>query len=402
MIWKMAWRNVWRNKRRTLITASTLMIGVAVMSAMFSLVTGMNNRVVRNVTQSRIGEAQIHHANYRETQDEKLVIEGTDKVLEKARSTDKVKTATPRTIGLGMLAIGDRSRGVTLLGIDPVNEQKTTNWGERLVKGEYIDAPGQIMLGAYQAEKMEVELGAKMVLTVANVYTGEATTELVRVKGLLATGDVSIDRQSALVHIDMAQRMMGTNGKAHEIAMRLDVNSDNREEIAAVIEPLKGEGLAVEPWQDINLMIAEMQRITATFTDVMIFALFFILSFGIINTLSMSLLERMKEFGVMRALGTSGKSLAGQITAEALYIGLIGAVPGVLLGLLFSYLLATYGFSLGETTAYGMSFSEPIYGEVHPLSTLRTAVIFTLLTAAVSLFTALRASRLDPVEAMRR
>ena len=149
-------------------------------------------------------------------------------------------------------------------------------------------------------------------------------------------------------------------------------------------------------------MIAEMQRITATFTDVMIFALFFILSFGIINTLSMSLLERMKEFGVMRALGTSGKSLAGQITAEALYIGLIGAVPGVLLGLLFSYLLATYGFSLGETTAHGMSFSEPIYGEVHPVSTLRTAVIFTLLTAAVSLFTALRASRLDPVEAMRR
>ncbi|MEC9396109.1 MAG: ABC transporter permease, partial [Myxococcota bacterium] len=121
-----------------------------------------------------------------------------------------------------------------------------------------------------------------------------------------------------------------------------------------------------------------------------------------INTLSMSLMERTREFGVMRALGTSGKSLAGQITAEAFYLGLIGAIPGILLGLFFSYLLATYGFNLGETTAYGMSFSEPIYGEVHPWSTIRSAIIFTLLTAAVSLFTAIRASRLDPVEAMRR
>lgn len=402
MIWKMAWRSVWRNKRRTLITASTLMIGVAVMSAMLSLVTGMNNRIVRNVTQSRLGEAQIHQTDYRETQDEKLVIEDTDALLEKARGLDKVKSAAPRTIGMGMLVIGDRSRGVTLLGIDPKQEQATTNWQDRLVKGEYIDAPGQVMIGAYQAEKMEVEVGAKMVLTVANVYTGEATMELVRVKGLLATGDVAIDRQTALIHIDMAQRMMGTKGKAHEIALRVDVDADRREEIAQAIKPLERDGVVVEPWQDINLMISEMQRLTETFTNAMVFALFFILSFGIINTLSMSLMERTREFGVMRALGTSGKSLAGQITAEAFYLGLIGAIPGILLGLFFSYLLATYGFNLGETTAYGMSFSEPIYGEVHPWSTIRSAIIFTLLTAAVSLFTAIRASRLDPVEAMRR
>lgn len=401
MIWKMAWRNVWRNKRRTLITATSLAIGVAVMSMFYGLAGGMLDRMVRNVTDTRLGEAQIHASEYRNTQDETLLIPDSDELLADARALPAVKVAAPRALGMGIVAIGDRSRGVALIGIDPEHERGATNWDERIVEGEYIDGPGQVMIGKYMAEKLEVELGSKLILTVADVQTGEAMTELLRVKAIVATGDVAVDRQSAIIEIGMAQEMMGTTAGVHEIALRLNVPPEERAPIDDAIAPLKRDGVEVASWHEINVMVSQLQEIMAAYTAIMTFVLFMIISFGVVNTISMSLLERTREFGVMRALGTSARELSGLIVAEAILLGLVGAFPGVVVGLLLSQLIATYGIDFGGTTAYGMEFADKIYGEVHVLSTIQGALIFTALTALVSLITALRAARLDPVEAMR-
>ena len=143
------------------------------------------------------------------------------------------------------------------------------------------------------------------------------------------------------------------------------------------------------------------QLITGISDDPMVVVLFMILAFGLINTISMSLLERMREFGVMRSLGTSGSMLAKLIVTEAAFLGFIGAVPGIVCGLLISQLLVTYGLDFAGTTAYGMEFREPIYGQLDIPGTVRVAVMFVILTTLVSLFTAIRAARLEPVEAMR-
>ena len=172
-------------------------------------------------------------------------------------------------------------------------------------------------------------------------------------------------------------------------------------EIQAVIAPLEIEGLVVSPWHQINKMIAQTHRMMDTWMNAIIYFVFLILSFGVVNTISMSLLERQREFGVMRALGTSGRSLAGQVMVESFWLGVVGAVPGILLGLGLSWLSAEYGYDFSGTTAYGMSFSEPIYGTVNVMATLRVALIFTVLTTLVSVFSAVRAARIDPVEAMR-
>ncbi len=401
LIWSMAWRNVWRNKRRTLITASALALGVMVMSIMMGLTDGMVDRMVRIATVSRIGEAQIHAKNYRETKEETLVLTDLGTLLAQARSTPKIKSAAPRVRGMGILAIADRSRGVQLLGVDPGAETQVTNWKERIIKGAYLDGPAQVMLGAELAEKLDVELGTKMVITAANVRTGEATTELVRVKALLHTGDTALDRTTAIIPLPMAQKMLGLPDAAHEIARRVDVPQRDEAAITEVLRGLEAPERDVVAWHKINKVIAQMSEMMDVWMDAIVYFLFLIIAFGVVNTISMSLLERMREFGVMRALGTSGRTLAGLIVAEALWLGLIGALPGVALGLLASWWFATQGFDFTGTTAYGMTFSEPIYGKVNVWGTLRTALIFTFLTALTSFVSAVRASRVDPVEAMR-
>ena len=166
MIWAMAWRSIWRNSRRTLITASALALGVATMSGMFALTDGMVDRMVRIVTDSRLGEAQIHAEGYRETKDETLLIQDTPAMMERIGDNAKITTAAPRIWGEGILAIADRTRGVLIAGIDPQAEAKLTNWDSRLVKGQYLKGSNQVMLGHELAKRLDVELGAKMEVTV--------------------------------------------------------------------------------------------------------------------------------------------------------------------------------------------------------------------------------------------
>jgi ABC-type lipoprotein release transport system permease subunit len=401
LVLKLAWRSIWRNRTRTLITTLGIMVGVMMVVFSAGFAVGFSEKMVRASTQSRSGEAQLTATGWAKTLEETNAIGGLGELLERVDASPKVEAAAPRIVGFGLISIGSRSRGVQLLGVDPAREKEVTNWETRLVDGEYLLEPGDMMIGAKLAEDLEVEVGAKLILTGADVNTGEAATELVRVRGLLVTGDNGLDEGAAIVHIAQAQRVTGLEDSAHVIALDVAANTLEPEVIEADIAPFASEAVEARSWRQINGMIAQVHEMMGAYMDLVLFMIFLIISFGIVNTISMSLLERKHEFGVMRAIGTSPWQLAGQIVAEAFFLGLVGAVPGMLAGLGLNAYYARVGMNFSEMNAYGMTFVDPIYTLVDVPGAVRTAVIFTILTALAATVSAVRVARLKPVDAMR-
>ncbi|MEZ4436638.1 MAG: ABC transporter permease, partial [bacterium] len=171
MTLKLAWRNIWRNGRRTLITAAAIGLGVAALVFTQAMVEGMFHRMVGVATASMSGDAQIHAPGYRTTQDERLVIPAAAPLLDAARALPGA-AATPRVFGTGLVAIGDRSQGVRVIGVAPDTERRVTNWAERLTAGRYLEAEGEALVGAALARKMDLELDTRLVLTMADIETG--------------------------------------------------------------------------------------------------------------------------------------------------------------------------------------------------------------------------------------
>lgn len=401
MTLKLAWRNIWRNGRRTVITAAAIGLGVASLVATWALVDGMFGRMVNVATASMSGDAQIHAPEYRTTFDERLVLADPAPALAAARAIDGA-TAAPRVFGNGLLAIGDRAQGVRLIGIDPAVERKVTNWADRMAAGRYLEGPGEIMVGVELAEKMELEIGTRLVLTMADIETGEARAEALRIVGFLQTGDQGLDKQGAIVALGLAQRMMGIGEAIHEIAIDLPGATDQKAVVDRLIDPLRAEGREVVAWQEVNAMLASLLDLQGVYMGIFIAIIFFIISFGIVNTLAMSLAERMHEFGVLRALGTTPGRLGGLILTEAGCLGIVGAVPGALVGVALTLYLGRVGIDMSGTSQYGVNFNDPLYPVLDPIDPIWLAALFVLLTVLVAGVSAWRAARVQPVEAMRR
>lgn len=397
---KMAWRNLWRNRRRTLLTASALAFSVVMMSLAMGLMDAMMDKVVRTATLSSIGHAQIHDANYAKTKDETIAIKDAKALLQKVKKADGVKSASARVVSIGLVAIADRSRGVAVIGVNPEDEQQVTVWNKRL-KGRYIKGPGEVMLGHKVAKKLDVEPSSRIVLTVTDVHTGEPTTSLMRVVGVLSTGDEQIDSGAVVMSLASAQKMMGLKDSVHEISIITTAPNSSEIEIDQIIAPLRQPGLSVRPWHQVNKMVSQALALQEKWMGVFIVIVFVLIAFGIVNTIAMSLLERTREFGVMRALGTEPRHLFGLILAEAAWLGVVGALPGALFGIGLSAALASRGLNLTSASAYGVSFVEPLYIRPDVPGTFKVALIFTILTTLTALASAIRAARLKPVDALR-
>lgn len=404
LVLKLAWRNLWRNARRTLITAAALGLSVMSVVLMNGLVEGITAKTVTVATRSHTGDAQLHAPDYQQTQDELLVLQGSAALLEEARATPGVREAAPRIWSLGLLSIADRSRGVKLLGIDPEHERGVTNWHERLIAGNYLTSGDarEVMLGETLAEKLQVEVGSKLVISASMLESGEGTSELVRVAGIYATGDTMLDKGVAMVPLALASRLTGLSDQVHEVALDLEVDASDEARIAQLIAPLSSPQVDAQPWHQINRMVAQGLALQEKWMGIAALLFFLVISFAIINTVAMSLAERMKEFGVMRALGTSAALLAGLVVSEAAMLGLVGALPGALIGLGITFYFQRYGLDFSDSAQYGMRFIEPIHPVPDVPGALRVVLLFTVLTMLTAAVSAWRAARIEPVEAMRQ
>ena len=397
----MAWRNLWRNTRRTVVTCLAIGLGLAAMVFVTGWARGINSHIINAATRSGMGMAQIHAQGYLATGDVEIFMRDYRPVLEAAQKRAGIKAASPRVLGEGLLSIGGRSSYLRLTGILPELEGKVTDWPERMAEGAFLKGPGTIVLGQGLARNLEVEVGSKLVLTVADIFTGEMKYRLVRVAGVISSENPQMDKRSAIMNLGELAEDMGLSQGAHEIALLLDADPRDRGALVDILAGLHAPGLEVSEWQAISPLLARMSDIQAFFMSIVLGVVFFLISFGIVNTMSMALLERFREFGIMRALGTSPGRLSALIIAEAAWLGVVGCSGGLAIGLSLVYYLSVHGIFLGGVEVMNMAFKTPIYPVFHWPSIALVTLAFLVLTPIASLAVAFRAARVNPIEALR-
>lgn len=401
---KLSWRNLLRNRRRTLIAGTAIGIGLAAMIFSDALFAGMQRHMVHSATASYLGEGQVHHTGFRESFDADKTINNLDAVLATLAATPAVRAHTTRTTAFAMLNSAANTSGVSLVGIVPENERVLSLIDDALVEGAYFDNEDarDIVIGSKLAHLLEVEIGDRVVVTTTQAHTGDLAQEMFRISGVFHTNIDGMDEGMAFVRISRAQEMLGIAGAAHEVAFVFDDPATAADTTLAVWSALSATDNEALSWVELVPQLStimEMSKFSIAITGIILFC---VVALGIINTLFMSLYERMFEFGVLRAVGTRPVVLLRMVLFEAVGLALVSIVLGVAIGGGVSELVGRTGINYGNMEIAGVTLTDRIY----PILMLKQFIVYPawllLLTTLVGIYPALHAARIPPAQAMRK
>jgi ABC-type lipoprotein release transport system permease subunit len=401
---KLAWRNILRNRRRTVLSALAVGIGLASMIFMSAFMEGMLQNMLRTATDTFPGQGQIHASGFRDTFEVENTINNFEDIMSTLADEPLVKNYTPRTITFGMVTSPEDVQSVLLYGIDPLRERGLSVLHRAIINGIYppADDTTHILIGSRAAETLNVVPGDRVVVTVAQANTGELSQEMFRVGGIFHFNVREIDTGMAYIHIDAARRILGTGNTAHEIALTFNDLQKAGDRSLPLWDKYSRDGNEGIGWRDIIPQIDgvfEMSQFSTLIISILVFG---IVGLTIMNTLFMSLYERMYEFGVLRAIGTRPTRMAALIMIEAEMLSLVSIVFGLFMSALSLWLFSRYGIDYTGIDFAGVTFTEPIY----PVIRLYQFTLFPLMVMSFSLIAAIYpafyAARLSPSEAMRR
>ncbi len=401
---KIAWRNIFRNKRRTVITGIAIGLGLASLIFTDALVKGMTKNMIETVTSSFIGSGQIHSEDYKKSKTVTDTIVNYTGLKEKLRASEEIRAWAPRLMAMGMISSSANYTQMLLWGIDINREKVVSEIDENIVKGEYLDSIGEksVLIGKDLAEDLEVGLGDRVVVSVAEAGTGDISRAMLRVKGIFNTGTDEMDKVMVFVDRKNAEEIMGVRSTAHEIVLDLKDQKIALDSTHHLWEYLSEGGNIAEGWPGIMESLKGVLDMSDFSTGIIMVILFGIVSLIIVNTLFMSLYERIFEFGVMRAVGTRASALWRIIIYEAGSLAVVSCIIGTVIALLVTWIYSIYGIDYRGIEVSGVTIQEKIY----PVMTISQYIIYPVIavvfTALAGIYPAVHAAMISPAKALRR
>jgi len=398
---KVSWRNLWRNSTRTNMTIAAVSLCVAILIIFQSLIVGLIGKAVYNTTNLVVGEVQIHAIGYL---DDRSIYKSL-KNIEDIRAVAKENNIgiVERSYGFGLISSGTKSAGTQFWGINPESELEYFDFANHIDEGNFLTKKSlnKIVLGKKLARSLAADVGTELVVFVQGA-DGSLGNELFYVTGILENVADNIDRGAAIILKDDFDILFSTSNLIHEIAL----NSKGRfeaEEIQKLMS-VRVTGVAVETWKELMPTIAVMTEKMSVFM-LTIFSLIFTIaaSLGVMNTLIMSTYDRMKEFGIIRAIGATPWRIIRQVSLEAILLTIIASIIGTVVGLSIAFYLQEYGIDIsgGGNLAFGGVVFDPIWKASISIKTVFLPVVLMMLTSVIaSIYPASIAARIKPVEAI--
>ena len=401
---KLAWRNIFRNKRRTLIAATAIGIGLAALIFVDALMIGMSENMVRTATGAFLGDAQMHRRGFRDAQEVSLTIQALDEMTENLAKETIVEHFTQRTLASGMITSPANVSAILLVGVHPPTEKFLSQIDDVITEGAYFEGDNSrdIVIGAKLAEILEIGLADRVVVTVAQAETGDLSQEMFRISGIYNFAGEEMNSGMAFVRIEKAQEMLAIGREAHEIAIKFTTIAYAQDPTLPFWETYSQHGNEVLSWTELMSQLTVILEMTKYSKYIVGVILFVVVIFGIINTLFMSLYERMFEFGVLRAVGTRPFGMARLILFEAGALAVVSIGLGMVLGFFLTALLNYTGIDYTGIEMVGVTIQEFIY----PIMTVEQFIIYPvwlfIFTIIAGIYPARYAAKMSPAAAMRR
>jgi putative ABC transport system permease protein len=398
-LFKMALRNLGRNRRRSLLSSLAVALGLTLLVLMASVVAGEMRGAMQNTIQLQTAHLQIRAAAYDENKqslDWKYLIADPQQLIEQLRVIPQVQSATPRLFASGIVTLGEQSRGVQVVGIDPTSGAYGP-FRKGLIAGEFIqpDDRDGVMIGKPLADKLKMTVGSQVNLLV-NRSDGTVDQQLFTIRGIYTTNTMAFDENTLFMPLSKAQSFTGTENHASAVLVFLQ----DREQADAVAAALKTPEYQVLTWKKMNELITEYE----SFADAYIYMLYLIIlgitATVVTNTLVMAVFERTREIGVLAAIGMKGRRIMAQFLTEAGLLATGGVIGGVILGVLAAWYFNRYGFYIGNFGISGMLLQDTIYAYLQVKDLITLSIATYVITLVASLYPAILAARLEPVEAL--
>lgn len=417
----LAWRNLWRNYRRTLIMLLAIVLGVWAMIFMTAMMRGMVDGMLKDGIRALPGHVQIHHAQYLDDPSVVNSIPEPTEALKRALESEQVKGWAMRVKVPAMISSERETRGVMLLGVDAEAELSLSFNIDDMVSGSFLGieptketgneskvmsaaqskAIKGIVIGAKLAEKLETRLGKRIVVMTQDVENNIVDRGF-RVVGIFQSDMPGFEEQFVYTDRHLIQSLVGLDSQVSEIAINGDSYRDNSQ-LFKLLTAASPQNMKVETWRQVDSYLGAMLEMMDGFVLVWIVVIFLALSFGLMNTLIMAVFERVREIGLMQALGMRSAGVVRMILIESVLLLLLGLAGGNIISLLTIAMIQD-GIDI-SAVAEGMAMfgAKAVLYPVLQISDMVLAnAVVIILGVLTSLYPAWRASTYDPIVALNK
>lgn len=400
-IFKMAWRNVWRNTRRTNVTIAAMTLALAVEVLYSGLVIGYFQAMERDILDLEVGDIQVFHPEFLETPSIYSTIADPAPIIDELDALGF--PVAPRLLAGALAASGDSSAGVQIRGLAIDRERRVTMLHQAVGEGSWLDPadPSGVVIGRRLAKSLSVLPGGELIL-LGQAMDGSIANDRFTVRGVLKGIADGTDRTAVLLTEEAFRSFVEMPESIHQLVIRRPENLALPEAARAVREA--AGGMDVKTWKELMPIVANMLDSGRGMIVIIFLVIYAAIAILVLNAMLMAVFERVREFGILKAIGVSPGSVfalivveAGIQTAAALCLGLLLSVPGM-------WYLSGNGINvgaLGGTNVMGLAM-RPVWYGIYTLDTIIVPIILLVVIVLLAVtYPALKAALIRPIRAIQ-
>lgn len=403
MLMIISWRNVWRHPARSGVLLCAIIAGLWAGILVSAWTNGLLEQRINRVIQEELTHLQIHHPNYLTEREPAMYVEQSEGISHLLSSDERVTGFTLRTKSDGIIQSPLTSSGVQIMGVLPDREREVTIFHQNLIKGEYLNAETRnpILMGRGLAEKLNVDVGNRIVLSFQDL-NNEFTSGSFNIVGIYYTGQPAFDEYKVYVSANDLSDLMSSEQIYHEIAVMLS-NAELSSELADELNQ-QFNNIKAATWTELSPELRYMTDSGSSYSFYVMIVIMFALAFGILNTMLMSIFERMRELGMLMAIGMGRAKVFIMIMTESVMLTFTGAAVGMLFAYWTVEFFSERGFdltSVGGDSLKEWGYDAIVYPKIGGEEYIMIAVLVIVTALLAAVYPAIKALSLNPGEVVR-